>query len=581
MKKDAKSMRAQLLPHLTKKWTPSLLLYVLLPFFIFSEAASSGIVSMTLNQRQLCDLELIMNGGFFPLETFLTQQDYESVVNEMRLSNGALWPIPVVLDLQAKHVDQIKVGETIALRDQEGYVLAQLDVTEIWQPNKELEAVNVYGTTDVDHRGVHYLFNEAGSFYVTGKLTKIQDPLHFDFADLRKTPRDLKTFFSEQGFKNLIGFQTRNFMHGAHMELIGRALAKSDGHLLIHPSVGMADALDIDDLSRIKSYRKIIEHFPEGSATLSLLPLATRMAGPREAVWHALIQKNYGCTHLIMGPDHAGAGMDTKGKPFYQPQEAQELLEKYEKEIGIKMIALSEIVYVEEEGQFKAIDEVEAGQKFFNLSGSLLRKQLQEGLNIPQWVMFPDVVNQLRKTYPPRCEQGFTLFFTGLSGSGKSTIAKAVAVKLSEIQDRPLTMLDGDVIRHHLSSELGFSKEHRSINVRRVGFVASEITKNRGVAICPMIAPYEIDRRAVREMISAFGNFIEIYVSTSVDVCESRDTKGFYRLAKEGKITGFTGVNDPYEEPLHPEITIDTSLYSLEEAVDLILRYLRQIGHID
>lgn len=572
-------MRTKVQHLLVKRWL-SLATLLLLPLLISTTPIPSDIPSLTLNQRQLCDLELIMNGGFAPLETFLNRQDYDHVVNEMRLSDGTLWPMPIVLDIQKKNLETIKEGKKISLKDQEGYVLAHLEVDEIWLPNKELEAEKVYGTTEIAHPGVHYLLNRVGEYYVSGKLTKVQAQRHFDFVDLRKTPAELKEFFQENGIKKVLAFQTNHPMHRTDFELTMRAAIDADAHLLIHPAIGMTKPGDIDYFTRVKCYKKILDYYPPGTTTLNLLPLAMRMAGSREALWHAIIQKNYGCTHLIVGWDHEDLNTDNR-RSFYFPSTDLEFVQAYAKEIGITITPFREIAYVEEDGNYQYVNEMTSDKNGLTMSNTQFRKRLNQGDDIPEWYSFPEVLQELRKVYPPRSQQGFTLLFTGLSGSGKSTIANAVAAKLLELQDRPITILDGDVIRHHLSSELGFSKEHRSINVRRVGFVSSEITKNRGIAICPMIAPYEIDRRYNRELVSMVGNFIEIYVSTPVDVCADRDTKGLYNLAKEGKITGFTGINDPYEAPENPEIAIDTSAYSLEEAVDIIISYLRQVKHIN
>jgi len=566
---------------LPRRWLSMAIFLLLLPLLISANSIPSDIPSLTLTQRQLCDLELIMNGGFSPLNTFMNRKDYERVIHDMRLSDGTVWPMPIVLDVQEKNLNKIKTDSQIALKDQEGFVLALLTIDEIWQPNKLVEAEKVYATTSTDHPGVNYLLNQTGDYYVSGKLTKVQAPQHFDFVALRRTPEELKKYFKENGIEKIVAFQTRNPMHRAHLELTVRAANEVGAHLLIHPSVGVTKPGDVDYFTRVKCYRKLLEYFPKDSATLSLLPLAMRMAGPKEALWHAIIRKNYGCTHFIVGRDHAGPGKDSKGNDFYDPYAAQELVQAYAEEIGIKVVPFKEVVYVQDDDNYQTIDEIPPGKKILTISGTQLRKLLNEGADIPEWFSFPEVVAELRKVYPPRSKQGFTLFFTGLSGSGKSTLAKAVAVKLMELQERPITILDGDVIRTHLSSELGFSKEHRSINVRRVGYVASEIIKNKGVAICAMIAPYEQDRNYNREIISASGNFIEVYVSTPLDVCAVRDTKGLYNLAKEGKISGFTGIDDPYEVPQNPEISINTSLYSVPEAVDLILNYLRQVNHID
>lgn len=572
-------MKNKLHEFLARKWLSATLLLLLLPLLV-SATSITPPVSLTLTQRQICDLELIMNGGFAPLNTFMNRQDYERVVDEMRLADGTLWPMPIILDIQTKQLEKIKEGLEITLKDPEGFALALLTVEEIWQPNKVVEAEKVYGTTDSLHPGVYYLLNQTGDYYISGKLTKVQAPQHFDFVKLRRTPEELKKYFKENGITKVVAFQTRNPMHRAHLELTIRAARDVGAHLLINPSVGMTKPGDVDYFTRVKCYQKLLNYFPQGTATLSLLPLAMRMGGPREALWHAIIRRNYGCTHFIVGRDHAGPGKDGKGKDFYDPYAAQELVKAYAKEVGIEVVPFKEVVYVKDDDNYQPVDEIAPGKQILSISGTQLRKMLNEGSDIPEWFSFPEVVAELRKVYPPRSKQGFTLFFTGLSGAGKSTLAKAVGVKLMELQDRPVTILDGDVIRTHLSSELGFSKEHRSINVRRVGYVSSEITKNRGVAICAMIAPYEQDRKACRDLVSAGGNFIEIYVSTPITVCEERDTKGLYTLAKEGKLTGLTGVDDPYDVPKNPEITIDTTRYSVAEAVEIILDYLRKAQHI-
>ena len=568
---------------LTRKWYSIAFLFLLLPLLtsqtLFS--VSPDIPSLTLTQRQFCDLELIMNGGFAPLDRFMNREDYERVVNEMRLADGTVWPVPIVLDVQEKNIGKIKKDSRVSLRDQEGFVLAFLTVEEIWKPNRLIEAEKVYGTTNSEHPGVDYLLHQTGDYYIHGKLTKVQTPEHFDFVSLRKTPQELKNYFKANGYNKVVGFQTRNPMHRAHLELTKRAATSVGAHLLLHPSVGMTKPGDIDHFIRVKCYQKLLDYYPADSTTLSLLPLAMRMAGPREALWHAIIRKNYGCTHFIVGRDHAGPGKDSQGIDFYDPYAAQALVKAHAKEIGVEVVPFQEVVYVQDEDNYQPIDEVSPGKKILTISGTQLRKMLNEGTDIPEWLSFPEIIEELKKVYPPQSRQGFTIFFTGLSGSGKSTIAKALSAKLMEIQERPVTILDGDIIRTHLSSELGFSKEHRSINVRRVGFVASEITKNRGVAICAMIAPYEHDRKYNRELIHGYGNFIEVFVSTPLEVCEDRDTKGLYSQAKQGKLPGFTGFDDPYEMPINPEIIIDTSQKSIAEAVEIVLDHLRLVKHVD
>jgi len=511
----------------------------------------------------------------------MNKDDYENVCSCMRLADGTLWPIPIVLDLPEDIIKQIKNKDKIALRDQEGLMIAVLNVEDIWMPDKIDEAEAVYGTTNSEHPGVYYLLNNTHSWYVGGKIEAIQLPEHFDFLELRLTPGEVRSSFIKLGWRDIIAFQTRNPMHRAHYELTLRASKDYNANLLIHPVVGLTKPGDIDHYTRVRCYKAILPHYPKGTAILSLLPLAMRLAGPREAVWHAIIRKNYGCNHLIVGRDHAGPGKDSKGKPFYGPYDAQEVLKKYEPELGVKMVPFKMMVYVKDLGAFIPEDEVpESSNEVLNISGTELRERLIEGRDIPDWFTFPEVLKELQKTHPPRNKQGFTVFFTGLSGAGKSTIAKALLIRLLEIGGRPVTLLDGDIVRKHLSSELGFSKEHRDINIRRIGFVASEITKNGGIAICAPIAPYDSVRKEVRKMIAPYGGFILVYVSTPLEVCEMRDRKGLYAKARAGIIKEFTGISDPYEPPDDADIVIDTTNMTPEEEVQKIILHLEREGYI-
>jgi len=533
-----------------------------------------------LSARQICDLDLLMSGGFSPLEGFMTRKDYDGVCKDMRLASGVLWPMPVTLDVSKEFADKLGDAKRIALRDPEGVALAILDVEDRWEADREKEAREVFGSTDKLHAGVNYLQTRSNPVYLGGRVHGIEAPRHYDFRHLRLSPRELRDQFEKFGWQRIVAFQTRNPMHRAHLELTYRAAQIAEANLLIHPSVGMTKPGDIDHYTRVRCYEKLISHYPEQTSCLSLLPLAMRMGGPREALWHAIIRKNYGCTHFIVGRDHAGPGKDSSGKPFYGPYEAQELVAKHQAELGIAMVPFQEMVYVQERAQYVPADEVQPGETVLNISGTELRRRLHEGLEIPEWFTYPQVIEELRRTHPPRHKQGFTVFFTGLSGSGKSTLANALLVRLLELGSRPVTLLDGDVVRKHLSSELGFSKEHRNLNVQRIGFVASEITKNGGVAICAPIAPYHHARREVREMIEQYGMFVEVYVSTPIAICETRDRKGLYALARAGKLKEFTGVSDPYEVPEDAEMRIDTSDISPDEAVQRIVLKLESLGLI-
>ena len=536
--------------------------------------------SWDLTERQLCDIELLLNGAFSPLEGFLGKDDYHAVIDTMRLKSGVLWPIPVTLDVTEKFADGISTGDRIALRDLEGVILATLEVGDIWTPDLDAEATGVYGTTDVMHPAVNYLKNIGNPVYIGGRLSGIESPTHYDFKHLREGPGEVRRRFEKMGWRKVIAFQTRNPMHRAHQELTLRAAREVEANLLIHPVVGMTKPGDVDHFTRVRCYEQILKRYPEQTTALSLLNLAMRMGGPREALWHAIIRKNYGCTHLIVGRDHAGPGRDSKGEDFYGPYDAQELLKEHEEELDISMVPFRLMVYAENKAQYIPIDEKSDDDRVLNISGTELRRRLQEGLEIPEWFSFPDVVAELRRTHPPRHKQGFTVFFTGLSGSGKSTIANALMVKLMEMGGRPVSLLDGDIVRKNLSSELGFSKEHRDLNIRRIGFVASEITKNGGIAICAPIAPYTATRRAVREAIVPVGGFIEIHVATPLDVCEQRDRKGLYALARAGKIKEFTGISDPYEEPENAEMVIDTVDITPDLAAHRILVKLEAMGFI-
>jgi len=537
--------------------------------------------SWDLSARQLCDLELLMNGGFSPLRGFMTRKDYEGVCHNMRLANGTLWPMPITLDVTEEFAKKLTPGSSkIALRDPEGVMLAVLSVEDVWQPDRSAEAKAVFNSTSSAHPGADYAINKSNPWYVGGSIQGVQAPSHYDFRALRLTPAELRAEFSRLGWTRIVAFQTRNPMHRAHVELTMRAAKQVEANLLIHPSVGMTKPGDVDYFIRTRCYQLLLSKYPHGTVKLSMLNLAMRLGGPREAIWHGLIRKNHGCSHFIVGRDHAGPGKDKDGKPFYGPYDAQELFKKHAAEMGVTMVPFQMMVYLQNEDRYVPADEVPAGAKVLDISGTELRARLNEGRDIPAWFTYPEVVKELRRSYPPRDKQGVTIFFTGLSGSGKSTIANALITKFLETGGRPVTLLDGDLVRKHLSSELGFSKEHRDINIRRIGYVASEITKNGGIAICAPIAPYEATRKHVRQMIEPVGGFILVHVATSIDVCEQRDRKGLYAKARAGIVKEFTGISDPYEAPTDAEVVIDTAQLSPEEAAQAIILHLEREGFI-
>jgi sulfate adenylyltransferase len=536
--------------------------------------------SWDLTGRQLCDLELLLNGGFSPLTGFMTRQDYDAVCQSMRLADGTIWPIPITLDVAEEFARSLHEGEQVALRDPEGVLLAVLHVEEIWKPDREAEAMAVFNTTNTEHPAVAYLLLQGNSWYVGGRVEGVHLPLHYDFRSLRMRPSEIRAEFSRLGWKRVVAFQTRNPMHRAHLELTLRAAKRVEANLLIHPSVGMTKPGDVEYYVRVRCYQAILPKYPRDTALLALLPLAMRMGGPREALWHAIIRKNYGCTHFIVGRDHAGPGSDKNGRPFYGPYDAQELLRAYQNELGVAMVPFQMLVYLQDQEAYVPEGEVPNGARALKISGTELRKRLVEGRELPVWFTFPEVARELQKAYLPRHRQGFTVFFTGLSGSGKSTIANVLRVKLLEMGGRPVTLLDGDIVRKHLSSELGFSKEHRDLNIRRIGFVASEITKNGGIALCAPIAPYDQIRKDVRSMIQPYGGFVLVHVSTPLDVCEARDRKGLYAKARAGLLKQFTGIGDPYEPPEDAAVVIDTSDVTPEEAAQEIFLHLEGEGYI-
>ena len=545
------------------------------------KAESLDLPSITLGQRQLCDLELLLNGGFSPLKGFMDEATYESVLERLRLPDASVWPVPVTLDVDEATAKTLEPGDRVALRDGEGFMLAVLAVDACWKADKDREAESVYGTRSFRHPGVGYLHNQIGTHYVGGKVEGIQLPTHYDYEELRHTPEELRAWFAKLGWRRVIAFHTSRPMHRLAHELTTKAAKAAQGHILINPVVGITKPQDFRYFARVKCYQAILEHYPHGLAALSLLPLAARAAGPREALWHAIVRGSYGCTHLIVGSDHASPSESANENPFYPPYAAQELIEEYQDELSLTMLAFRRHVYAPEHRHFVPAEFEPDMHESADFGDRDLARRLEHGEAIPAWFSFPSVLRVLRRIHPPRRQQGLTLFFTGLSGSGKSTLASILYGKFIEDGRRPATLLDGDIVRRNLSSELGFSRAHRDLNVRRIGFVASEITKNAGVAICAPIAPYASTRRAVREMVEEYGAMIEVHVSTSLEVCEARDRKGLYARARRGLIKEFTGISDPYEVPESPEVRIDTSDLTPAEAAQVIYLYLLREGYLD
>nr|2GKS_A Chain A, Bifunctional SAT/APS kinase [Aquifex aeolicus]2GKS_B Chain B, Bifunctional SAT/APS kinase [Aquifex aeolicus] len=536
--------------------------------------------SIQISQRSVLDLELLAVGAFTPLDRFMGEEDYRNVVESMRLKSGTLFPIPITLPMEKEIAKDLKEGEWIVLRDPKNVPLAIMRVEEVYKWNLEYEAKNVLGTTDPRHPLVAEM-HTWGEYYISGELKVIQLPKYYDFPEYRKTPKQVREEIKSLGLDKIVAFQTRNPMHRVHEELTKRAMEKVGGGLLLHPVVGLTKPGDVDVYTRMRIYKVLYEKYYDKKKTiLAFLPLAMRMAGPREALWHGIIRRNYGATHFIVGRDHASPGKDSKGKPFYDPYEAQELFKKYEDEIGIKMVPFEELVYVPELDQYVEINEAKKRNlKYINISGTEIRENfLKQGRKLPEWFTRPEVAEILAETYVPKHKQGFCVWLTGLPCAGKSTIAEILATML-QARGRKVTLLDGDVVRTHLSRGLGFSKEDRITNILRVGFVASEIVKHNGVVICALVSPYRSARNQVRNMMEE-GKFIEVFVDAPVEVCEERDVKGLYKKAKEGLIKGFTGVDDPYEPPVAPEVRVDTTKLTPEESALKILEFLKKEGFI-
>lgn len=535
---------------------------------------------ITLSDRQLCDLELLATGAFSPLDGFMTRSDYESVLDRMRLQSGLLWPMPVCLSVSDTKARTLEVGQSVTLRDSEGFLLAIIHMEDMWPVDREKEAMQVYGTTDRSHQGVEHLFNTEGDHYIGGKIEVLSLPLHFDFKQLRMTPLEIRNIYRKLGWQRVVGFQTRNPIQRPQFEMTVAAMRQARAKLLLLPVTGMTKPGDFDHYTRVRCYRAVTRHYPPDSFMLNLLPLSMRLSGPKDALLHTIIAKNYGCTHFIIGRDHASPGTDAGGNSFYKRDAAQRLTEEYSREVGMTIVPFEELVYLPFEDEYRSQDLVPEGTQYICFSSSDIRERIRTGRRIPEWATFPEVVAELKKAYPSPDKQGFTVFLTGLPGAGKSTIAKVIYARFLEMGDRPVTLLDGDIVRQNLSSQLSFSKEHRDINVRRIGFVASEITKNRGIAICAPIAPYDATRAEIRRTIETHGGFIEVHVSTPLKICEKRDRKGMYAKARAGMIKGFTGVDDPYESPESPEVIIDTTDLIPDEAAQEILLLLGQKGYI-
>jgi sulfate adenylyltransferase len=543
-------------------------------------ARAGKLPSIKITMRNLCDLELLATGGFSPLTTFMGKADYDRVLKEMRLADGTLFPLPITLTVDPKELPT--VGEELALRSANFDLIAVMTLDEVYHWDAEVEAAHAYGTTDSKHPMVSEMAR-WNKVCISGPLKVVNLPKYYDFVNLRHTPAQVRTMLEDMGHDNVVAFQTRNPLHRIHEELTKRAAAQVNGSLIVHPVVGMTKPGDVDHYTRVRTYKALVDnHYDQKSTMLSLLPLAMRMAGPKEAILHAIIRRNHGANHFIVGRDHAGPGNDSTGKPFYGPYDAQELMTKYEVELGVKMVPFEMLVYLPDEDRYVEEKDVPKGAKVANISGTQVRDEyLAKGKLLPEWFTRPETAEILREMYPPRHKQGFCIWFTGLSGSGKSATSEVLTSLLLE-RGREIAILDGDVVRTHLSKGLGFSKEDRDTNIMRIGFVAGEIVHASGAVICAAISPYRATRQEARKMVGE--NFIEIFMDTPVEVCEQRDVKGLYAKARQamqdGKPMGFTGVDDPYEPPINPEITLQGFGATPEANAREIIKYLEAQGYL-
>ena len=539
--------------------------------------AANRLPSLQVSERVLCDLELLAVGGFSPLDRFMSQADFQSVLDTMRLADGTLFPIPITFPVD--ELDGTELGGQVALRDSKNNLLAVMDVEEIYEWDRDEMAIKVFGSTDLAHPLVLEM-QRWGRHNLSGRLQIVQLPEHADFREYRRTPTETRQALDEMGRQNVVAFQTRNPLHRVHEELTKRAAEEVDGVLLLHPVVGLTKPGDVDHYTRVRTYKTLTEkYYGENKVLLSLLPLAMRMGGPREAVWHAIIRRNFGANHLIVGRDHAGPGKDSKGNPFYGPYDAQDMVNEFKDEVGVTPVEFKEFVYVPDDDRYEQVSSLAPGTETASISGTQVREEyLNQGVPLPSWFTRTEVAQILAETYPPKSKQGVCVWFTGLSGAGKSATSEVLSILLME-HGKQVTVLDGDVVRTHLSKGLGFSREDRDTNIRRIGFVAAEIVRHGGTVICAAISPYSATRDEVRQMVGS-ENFVEVFVDTPLEVCEARDTKGMYAKARRGEIRGFTGIDDPYEAPLNPEITLETVETEAIDNAQRIIDYLTGVGFI-
>ncbi len=552
------------------------------------KADLSGSMGIRLTPRQLCDLELLLNGAYSPLTGFMDQASYASVRDRMRLPDETLWPLPVILAINTELASKIAVNDRVQLLNEENVTVALLVVTELWGVAYTDDCEAFFGSTDRRHIGVQVFVDQQDAVCLAGRVTGLVELRHHDFNALRQSPRELRARFARHDWRRVIAFHTRDPIHRAEFQLTLDAAHTAEANLLLHPAIGPTIPNDDHHYMRVHCYEKVLAHYTEQTTALSVIELPAFYAGPREALLHGIVRKNHGCTHIIVTLDHASPVPTTPSLTFYAAAQAQALFSAHQAELDIMMIATTRYCYTPQQGRWLALPLTAAGtedaldnqpaEPIIDHAEGCWR--LERGIDLPPWFSFDNVLQHMRKVIKVRHQQGFTVFFTGISGAGKSTIAHALLVKLHEAMTRSITLLDGDIVRRFLSSDLGFSKRDRDQNILRIGFVATEITRSGGVAICAAIAPYAETRQRVRDKVSNVGGFIEVYVNTPLAVCEQRDRKGIYAAARAGRVKNLTGVNDPYEVPENPEVRIDTERLTPALAAHRILLKLQNLDYI-
>jgi sulfate adenylyltransferase len=528
------------------------------------KAYAGHLPSIQISPRSVCDLELLAAGVFSPLDRFMGQADHEGVVSEMRLANGYIFPIPITLPVAADST--LRLDGDIALRNSEYELLAIMTVEEIYRWDRNQVAETVFGTQNLRHPVVNEMYS-WGELNISGRIQVLQLPRHYDFPDLRLTPHQTREIIAEIAPQNVIGVQLDDPIPQDLQEIPAQEIA---GLSLLQYAVGMTKLGDFDYYTRVRTFRKIAEHhFEPDQFLLSLIPFATRHAGPREALLQTLVQRNFGANHSLVGydPDNSSGNQSLP-----HSNEADELLAKYSHEVGMKIISSRIPIN---------IPDAESSESDFKISPgtSTSLHSISPQVNNSPWLhFFHDVSEKLTESQPPRHAKGVCIWFTGLSGSGKSTTAELLSWLLLD-HGRRLTVLDGDIVRTHLSKGLGFSKEDRDTNVRRIGYVASELVRLGGVVICAVVSPYSAARNDVRNMVGK-DQYVEVFVDTPLEVCETRDVKSIYAKARSGAITGVTGIDDPYEPPIQPEITLDTVSFSPQENANFVIKYLIKQGYV-